>query len=153
MRGIYLLLILVAFILLGGCTILQPKDTTNPALLEPQTLVKFSDVPVPSGFKLLPKDSYSFEALGTRVGMLKYQGKASIERVAAFYKEQMGLANWTLLNTIQYGDCQLNFERDAETCIITLTPKGSATIITVALGPKSQVLPVSTTKKRSKPVK
>lgn len=149
MRSVYVFLMLASFILLGGCTVLDTKNSTNPALLEPQTLVKFSDVPVPTGFKLLPKSSYSFETTGTRVGMLKYQGKASIDQISLFYKEQMSVYSWNLLNIIEYGERQLNFDRDSETCVITLTPKGSSVIITIALGPKAQTI----ARKVEKPVK
>jgi nitrous oxide reductase accessory protein NosL len=139
----------VSFSLLAGCAALEKKDTTNPALLEPQAMVKFTDVPVPSGFKFLPKSSYSFETQGVRVGMLKYQGKASPEQIVAFYKEQMAMCNWNLLNIIEYGERQLNFDRDSETCVITLTPRGGSTLVSIALGPKGQIMP----KKETKPVK
>ena len=149
MQRKYVFLMLALLVFTSGCAIIEPKDTTNSSLLEPQALVKFSDVPVPTGFKLLPKVSYSFENTGTRVGMLKYQGKASIDQISAFYKEQMAMYKWDLLNIIEYGERQLNFDREAETCVITLTPKGSSVIITIALGPKSQTAP----KKAAKPVK
>ena len=140
---------LVSFLLLFGCAGLGKKDTIAPAVLEPQAMVKFADVPVPSGFKFLPKSSYSFEAQGVRVGMLRYQGKAGPEQIVAFYKEQMSMYNWILLNIIEYGERQLNFERDTETCVITLSPKGGSVIVSIALGPKGQIVP----KKETKPVK
>ncbi|MDD5155776.1 MAG: hypothetical protein PHF11_04730 [Candidatus Omnitrophica bacterium] len=147
--GFIRLMCLVSFVLLGGCASWDKKDTTNPALLEPQAMVKFTDVPVPSGFKLLPKSSYSFETQGIRVGMLKYQGKANPEQIVSFYKEQMAMSNWNLLNIIEYGERQLNFDRDTETCVVILSSKGNSMIISIALGPKGQGMP----KKEAKPVK
>jgi len=137
-----------SIILLSGCAILEPKPYDS-TLLEPSAIVKFSDIPVPAGFTLLPKSSYSFETTGTRVGMLKYQGKATRDQLVAFYKGQMEMLNWNLLNIVEYGDCQLNFDRDAETCVVTLSPKGSSFLITVTLGPKNQVVH----KKVEKPLK
>ena len=140
----------VSFLLISGCAGLEKKDAASPALLEPQATVKFTDVPVPSGFKFLPKSSYSFEAQGVRVGMLRYQGKANPDQIVAFYKDQMAMYNWILLNIIEYGQRQLNFERDTETCVIILEPKGVGNIlISIALGPKGQIMP----KKATKPVK
>ena len=107
-------------------------------MLESQTLLKFSDVPIPVGFKILNGETYIFESAGVRVGVLKYRGKANIEQITAFYKEQMPMYNWHLLNMVEYGDRLLNFDRDTETCIVTLTPQGSTTIITISVGPKSQ---------------
>jgi len=107
-------------------------------MLEPQTLLKFSDVPIPVGFQIIQGETYIFESAGVRVGVLKYRGKANIEQITAFYKEQMPMYNWHLLNMVEYGDRLLNFDRDAETCIVNLSPRGSATIITISVGPKSQ---------------
>lgn len=135
-----------------GCAGLSKKDgglSKNSSFLEPSNIFKFSDVPIPIGFKPLPQSSYSFESSGVRVGVLKYQGKANADQVVNFYKEQMPMYNWALLNVIEYGERMINFERENESCIITLEPKGSTVIITVSLGPKSQVLP----KKPKQPVK
>jgi len=130
---------LLATVLLG-CASLSGKDEANQTL-QAQSILKFTDLPVPAGFKMLPKESYSFESSGMRVGLLKYQGKATLDQVVIFYKEQMPMYNWVLLNTTEYGDCIMNFDRETESCIITLTPKGGTSIISLSFGPKSQVLP------------
>ncbi len=135
-----------------GCAGLSEKEGSLPkssGLLEPASMLKFIDVPVPAGFKLLPESSYSFESYGLRVGVLKYRGKAAPDRVVSFYKEQMPMYNWNLLNVVEYGERLLNFDRENETCIINLLQKGNTVIITVSLGPKAQILP----KKSKEPVK
>lgn len=142
-------------IALSGCSGLLLKDQSmiNPALLEPQAAIKFSDVPVPVGFKLVPRESYSFETSGMRVGMLKYQGKIKdADQVVNFYKEQMAMYNWNLLNVVEYGQRLLNFDRENETCIINLLPKGSVLEITIAVGPKATTRQTGLSKKE-KPVK
>ena len=149
----FLIVILIfAFYTLNfiGCAAISKKDKGmgSPALLEPQITLKFSDLPVPAGFKLLPQDSYSFESAGMRVGLLKYQGKANVDQVLNFYKEQMPMYNWNLLNIIEYGEHLMNFDRDTETCIINLLPKGKSITITISLGPKPP-----TPKRSDKPVK
>ncbi len=136
-------------IILIGCSTFSdnPKSlNTGVGMLEPQTTLKFSDVPVPVGLKSLPQQSYSFESSGVRVGVLKYQGKANAEQVINFYKEQMAMYNWNLVNIVEYGQRLINFERENETCIITLEPKGNSITLIISLGPKSQNLV-----KRSKP--
>lgn len=139
-----------SIIALYGCATIsgRGKAATNPALLEPQAVLKFSDVPVPVGFKLIPQDSYFFEASNVRVGLLKYQGKGNIEQVVSFFKEQMVMYNWDLLNVVEYGQRLLNFDRESETCIISLLPKGNNIDITVAIGPKAEQL-----SRKTKPVK
>lgn len=124
--------------LIGCSTFSGDTKSENPEALQPQSILKFSDIPVPAGLKALPLVSYSFESSGVRVGVLKYRGKANPEQVINFYKEQMAMYNWNLVNIVEYGQRLINFERENETCIITLEPKGSSITLTISLGPKSQ---------------
>jgi hypothetical protein len=131
---------------LSGCT------TISANRIEPQAILKFSDLPIPAGLKALPQVSYSFENAGVRVAVLKYQGKANIDQVINFFKEQMPMYNWNLINIIEYGQRLLNFERENETCIITIQVAGfwnEDALVTISLGPKSQNL----TKRSKSPVK
>lgn len=125
---------------LAGCVSVANKDdlAETPQLLEPSNALKFSDLPVPSGFALLAENSYSFESAGVRVGVLKYQGRANPDQVVSFYREQMPMYNWDLLNVVEFGDRLMNFERSSESCIINIVSKGSTTVISVSLGPKSK---------------
>jgi len=134
---------LISVFILAGCveTVKKeaPKSTSTAGLIEPQSTSKFGDLPIPSGFKLVPVDSYSFENSGIRVGLLKYLGKGDPDQLVNFYKEQMSMYNWRLLNIVEFGERMLNFDREQETCIITLQPKGGKNIqIVIALGPKAQ---------------
>jgi hypothetical protein len=137
-------------ILISGCATLFKKDaqTGIPALLEPSMMLKFADLPYPTGFKLLSTDSYTFESQGVRVAVLRYRGKANVDLVVNFYKEQMPMYNWALLNSVEYGERLLNFDRENETCIVSLLPKGSSVTITISIGPKPQI-----PKRSNKPVK
>ena len=133
-------------IALTGCS------TTSNSRIEPQAIIKFTDVPIPAGLKPLSQASYSFESSGVRVGVLKYQGKTNIDQVINFYKEQMPMYNWNLVNIIEYNQRLMNFERENETCIITIQPAGfwnEDALVTISLGPKSQNL----TKKVKTPIK
>ncbi|MFA5199044.1 MAG: hypothetical protein WC432_05850 [Candidatus Omnitrophota bacterium] len=120
---------------ISGCA------TSSDSRLEPQSTLKFSDLPIPVGMKALPQESYSFENAGVRAAVLRYQGKGDIEKVLSFYKEQMPMYNWNLINAIEYGQRLLNFEREGESCIITLQTVGlwnEGVLVTISLGPKSQ---------------
>lgn len=148
---LFIALLGYSVIALCGCAGVAKKDAPSKeeSSLEPQSLLKFNDIPAPSGFKFLAEESYTFESQGVRVGVLKYQGRADVERVVNFYKNQMPLYNWNLLNAVEYGERLLNFEREQETCIINLSSKGKNITITLSLGPKSEMRP----KKSDKPVK
>ncbi|MDI6758507.1 MAG: hypothetical protein QMD94_02380 [Candidatus Omnitrophota bacterium] len=148
-KKILLMFLYFCVFALFGCATTSSKDTSKQsALLEPQSILKFSDIPIPAGFKPLNEKSYSFETSGVRVGVLKYQGKANPDQVVNFYKEQMPIYNWILLNIIEYGNRLLNFDRENETCIIDLATKGNNITLTISLGPKPLSL-----KKTSKPLK
>jgi hypothetical protein len=151
MKKPVLLLTLLTFTLsfILGCQTFTKKKKASPnESLVPAMTSRFNDVPVPTEFKFMPGDSYSFENSGVRVGVLSYQGQADIDQVLAFYKEQMPMFNWRLLNIIEYNQRILNFDRDSESCIVTLMPKGNSVIISVYLGPKSQF-----PRKADKPIK
>jgi hypothetical protein len=133
-------------------TALMGCSTVSDSKLAPQAILKFADVPVPLGLKPLPQKSYSFENAGVRVGVLKYQGRTNIDQTINFYKEQMPIYNWNLVNIIEYGQRLMNFERENETCIITLQAAGfwnEEVLVTISLGPKSQ----NTPKKSKSPLK
>ncbi|MDD4899935.1 MAG: hypothetical protein PHG68_05015 [Candidatus Omnitrophica bacterium] len=143
MRKFLVFSFLIITFILAGCTTTVNKTTPTSAstagMIEPQTISKFGDIPVPSGFKLVPADSYSFENSGVRVGLLKYQGRGDSDQLINFYKEQMSMYNWRLLNVVEFGERMLNFDREQETCIITLQSKGGKNVqIVIALGPKAQ---------------
>ncbi|MCU0652441.1 MAG: hypothetical protein MUC39_05825 [Candidatus Omnitrophica bacterium] len=121
-----------------GCAGTQKQPPINESVLEPQAMLKFSDVPVPMGFKMLLRESYSFQSGGVRVGLLKYQGKGNIDQVINFYRDQMPMYNWNLLNIIEFNERLLNFDRENETCIVSLLPKGNTIILTISVGPKAQ---------------
>jgi len=128
----------------------QAPRANTPGMLEPQSILKFSDVPVPVGLKSLPLESYSFESSGVRVGVLKYEGKDNADQVINFYKEQMPMYSWTLVNLVEYGQRLMNFERENESCIITLQPAGwGKTLVIISIGPKSQ----TTSRKAKSPLK
>ncbi|MFA4984337.1 MAG: hypothetical protein WC559_03375 [Candidatus Omnitrophota bacterium] len=156
MKKAVLCLVAAMFVVSGCAGFSNRKDSgvpANPEILEPQVTLRFNDVPVPAGFKLLPKESYSFENAGIRVGLLKYQGKAAADQVVNFYKEQMSMYNWNLLNIIEYGDRLMNFERDSETCVINIIPRGKNVTVVISMGPKSQFPRRMEKEKREKGVK
>jgi hypothetical protein len=132
-----ILTLVLAAAVVSGCAVGPRNMTPTSSLLEPQVAQKFSDVPVPAGFKMVAKESFSFENAGVRVAVLKYQGTAFPDQVITFYKDQMPMYNWNLLNVIEYGEHLLNFDRDNESCIITFTADGRNILLRINVGPKA----------------
>ena len=148
-----LLTTLYCLLLLTGCaTTSKSSDPTQVPALEPAALLKFSDIPVPAVFKFAPEESYAFQTTGFRAGLLKYTGKATGEQAVVFFKEQMPLYNWQLLNIVEHGRRMISFEKENETCIITIDEKANKAGITVSVAPKSQFSPRKPTE-GGKPIK
>jgi hypothetical protein len=125
-------------IFMSGITGCASMMQGNPdKTLEAASTLRFSDIPVPAGFNLIAQQSYSFENAGVRVALLKYKGRGTLDQVLNFYKEQMPLSKWNLLNISEFGQRMLNFERETETCIITMQSQFGGTLISLSVGPKS----------------
>ncbi|MCM8784533.1 MAG: hypothetical protein NC818_07230 [Candidatus Omnitrophica bacterium] len=131
--------LIVCFVFLTGCASFsfQKRTPAEEALL-PAPLLKFADVPVPQGFKLIANESFIFQNENGRVGLLRYSGSPTADLVVNFYREQMPQYGWFLLNIVEYGRRVLNFEKQEESCIITLEPTTTKTIISISLAPKSK---------------
>lgn len=130
---------------LSGCASWPKQTTTNtgqPAQavqkgLAVASLLRFDDLPVPSGFKLIPNESVAFQNNSSRFAFLKYSGKANPDPLILFFKEQMPLYNWELVNLIEYGTKVMNFEKQDENCTVTIEGNASKAIVMVSLTPKA----------------
>jgi len=144
-----LILLFACILAIEGCASAAKKDNPpiNAALVEPQSSTRFSDIPVPAKFKLLSKNSYTFESGSMRVAVLRYKGWTSVDKIVNFYKEQMLMNGWSLMNIVEYGDHLLNFDREQETCTVLLSPQINGVLVNIFLGPKLQA------RKAEKPVK
>lgn len=153
LAGLIFYICILSFVLIGCANVSSYKKSSDPTQipsLEPAALLKFSDVPVPSGFRIVSEESYVFQSSNFRAGLLKYAGKATGDQISVFFKEQMPIYNWHTINIVEYGKRILNFDKDLETCIVTIDEKGNNSSITISLAPKSQIAP---TKKSDKPIK
>lgn len=126
----------------AGCA--TPAYMENPAASEIEknlivaSTLRFDDVPVPSGFIQIPSESFTFQSEALRAGVLKYSGKSNPNAVMLFYKEQMPLYNWQLINLIEYGKIQLNYEKPGQSCIVTIEGTKSKSTLTISVGPRSE---------------
>jgi hypothetical protein len=105
--------------------------------LDVLTSLKFEDVPVPAGFKIVQPQSFTFENDVLRVGILKFSGRVHPDNVVNFYRDQMPLYNWRFLNIVEYGRRIMSFERDDQNCTILIEPSGMTTQLTISVAPKA----------------
>lgn len=134
----------LALILLSGCTTTLGSRSYNEegASLDVAILLRLNDVPTPTGFRILDKESFAFQNDTTRVALLKYIGSKHPDIVVAFYKEQMPMYNWSPINIIEYERRILNYEKEGESCIITIEARGNKSVVTIAISPKSRPMKV-----------
>ena len=133
---------LVSLFLAGCATFPQNESSSdaekNKVTLSVAPILKFDDIPVPSGFRILEKESFAFQNDKSRVALLKYYGAKTADQVTAFYKEQMASFNWDLINIVEYDKRVLNYDSSDESCIITIQPQGGKSMVIIALSPKSR---------------
>jgi hypothetical protein len=132
-------------VLLAGCATFPKNESSssdelerNKTVLAVAPILKFDDIPVPAGFKCLDKESFAFQNDKSRVALLKYYGGQSADSVVAFYKEEMSISNWDLVNIIEYDRKVLNYENGDESCIITVQPQGGKSTVIISLSPRSR---------------
>lgn len=109
----------------------------TPQSLDVAMALKFKDVPIPTGFKLVANESFAFENDSLRVGALKYSGRAQADYVVTFFKDQMPLYNWRFLNLVEYGRRILNFDREDQTCVVVIESGHLNTYVSITVAPKS----------------
>jgi hypothetical protein len=130
-------------LLLTGCATMSKvfkgkgKTSVSSKELEVATILKFDDVPVPDGFSFIASESFAFQTQQLRVGLLKYEGRANPDEVVQFYKEQMPLYNWRIVNIIEYEKRLLSFEKNGQSCIVTIEGKGNKVNLIIAVSPRS----------------
>jgi len=133
--------------LLCGCTTTggsssYDRGSSETRSLDVSTMLRFNDVPSPSGFRVLERESFAFQNDVTRVALLKYVGSRPTDEVVLFFKEQMPMYKWSPINIIEYERRILNYEKENESCIVTIESSGRKTIVTVAISPKSRPMKV-----------
>ena len=156
LKTLFLVPFFLFLFLIAGCVTLPKSESTgsaeqNKVSLSVAPILKFDDIPVPVGFRILDKESFAFQNDKSRVALLKYYGGQNAEQVLAFYKEQMAMSNWDIVNIIEYDRKVLNYENSDESCIITIQPEGGKSRVTIALSPKSR--PIKLEKLSSKEYK
>lgn len=141
---IFLILVITALCLaVAGCATAPLSRTTERGEvikvekpLSVATDSRFEDIPIPAGFNCIRDQSFIFQDASTRVGLMRYVGRSNANQVLAFFKSQMALYNWDLQNIVEHGFATMNFVKSSESCVITVEPLSTKTIISVVISPK-----------------
>ena len=130
-------------ILLSGCvTTYENRSSSTTKELSVSSILRFNDIPIPMGFSALDQESFTFQNDVNRVALIKYIGSKRVDIVVDFYKDQMPMYGWNPINIIEYDRRILNYEKNQETCLVTIEARGRKSIVIIAIAPKSRPMKV-----------
>ncbi len=87
------------------------------------TSYRFEDIPLPSGMTLNRKESFVYEAKMTKAGLLVYEGKGDMEKLANFFKNQMPNYQWRLVSNFELHNVMLIFTKEGWASVIYILPQ------------------------------
>jgi hypothetical protein len=143
--GILFILVLGAY----GCADLFSSRTVQERETEVQqtiqTTYRFEDIPLPPGMTFNRKESFIYETKATKAGLLIYEGKGEMEKLANFYKKQMPNYQWRLVSNFELYNVMLTFIKEGWSSVIYILPQGDEMKrVEIRVGPiEIKILPPS----------
>jgi hypothetical protein len=111
----------LVLVLIGCARTPKEKDEMIPT---PAATYRFEDVPIPRSLEIQKEDSFIYESEAIKTGILVYAGKAKVEDLAHFFKENMGTHGWRLVSNFERNDALMTFTKAGWGCVITIVPTG-----------------------------
>ncbi len=100
------------------------------------TSYRFEDIPLPSGMTLNRKESFVYETRTIRTGLLVYEGKGEMGKLANFFKEQMPNYQWRLVSNFELHNVMLTFIKEGWSSVIYIQSQDDETKrIEIRVGP------------------
>jgi hypothetical protein len=132
-----------------GCSSLSSSrmvQEREPETRQPlSTSYRFEDIPLPPGMTLNRKESFIYETRTTKAGLLIYEGKGEMEKLANFFKQQMPNYQWRLVSNFELHNVMLTFIKEGWSSIIyILSQQDEMKRIEIRVGPiEIKILPPS----------
>jgi len=138
----FFVLLIWAPILWSGCAIFNsqnaldsPKNETG-STVPAEGAYRFTDIPVPTNFKLDRKKSFIYQSGLIKAGILTYSGWSKLETIIDFYKEEMPNLDWEIINTFEHNSVIMHYRKDGWNCVIKLDSKKlGGSKIEIQIGP------------------
>ncbi len=145
-KGLLLIVCLVCGLSLISCRMFtnlwkKTKEKVNvlPALPESPSLshIQFDDIPIPKGFKHLPKESMVYIHGNLRTAHIKYLGSKRVEDLVNFYLGQMPHQQWVFKTSVELDQKKkLLFEKDTERCEVIIENQGTKSHLGIMINHK-----------------
>jgi hypothetical protein len=109
------------------------------------TSYQFEDIPLPPGMTLNRRESFIYETRTTKAGLLIYEGKGEMEKLANFFKQQMANYQWRLVSNFELHNVMLTFIKEGWSSVIYILPQeGEMRRLEIRVGPiEIKILPPS----------
>ncbi len=140
------LILFVLPLFIAGCASLSyysPPGNESPVEeegIKKAIKQKFDDIPVPEKMVLDTQNSFIFDNGKIRLANLKYSTRLAPEDVIAYFKKQLPLQGWELINMVEYGISRLSFANENESLEIAIYPERRGCRVIITLTPKSSGL-------------
>lgn len=133
----------------NGCADLFSTQTLKRGETESRqtisTSYRFEDIPLPPGMVLNRRESFVYETKATKTGLLIYEGRGEMDKLANFFKQQMPNYQWRLVSNFELNNVMLTFIKEGWSSIIYILPQGDEMKrIEIRVGPiELKILPSS----------
>lgn len=96
-------------------------DSTSGEDQSAEASYRFTDIPVPSKFKLDRDKSFIYEAGSFKAGMITYTGWSKLDALVDFYKKEMSNFEWEMISVFEHNDVTLVFSKEGWSCTVNLS--------------------------------
>jgi len=126
-KAIWMGVILILIIGIYGCADLFSFRTIREREIEVRQQIPtshgFEDIPLPPGMTLSRRESFIYETKATKAGLLIYEGKGEMEKLANFFKQQMPKYQWRLVSNFELHNVMLTFIKEGWSSVIYILPQ------------------------------
>lgn len=131
-----------------GCADLFSSSTfreQESLVRQPVTIYRFEDIPLPPGMTFNRKESFVYETKATKTGLLIYEGKGEMEKLANFFKQEMPKHQWRLVSIFELHNVMLSFIKEGWSSVIYIASQNDETKrVEIRVGPiEIKILPPS----------
>ena len=115
---------------------LSETDSDTSEDQDPKASYRFTDVPVPSKFKLDRRKSFIYEAGSFKAGIITYTGWSKLDALVDFYKKEMPDFEWKMISIFEHNDITLVYSKEGWNCTVNLSSANlGGSRITIKIGP------------------
>ncbi len=127
-------IIFISMLMFYGCDLFPHRNVSErqpegkPEVRQPTvipTSFRFEDIPIPPGMTLNRNESFIYETGAIKTGLLIYEGKGEMEKLAGFFKEQMPKYRWRLMSNFELHNIMLSFIKEGWSSVIYILPMES----------------------------